>query len=210
MRRQFRLHLRRRDHRDDPRRHARRPRRRVSRRPTSSSIPPAARSASPSRSSASRTSPGRFASRRARFATTRRTPAASSIRWRVRVASVLTDASNRDRSLQAAGVLRRGPPSRSSSSRAAASAAKPDGALEVTGDLTMRGVTRADHDRRPRPSRPGGPASSKRTSRSNRYDFGIAGGTRHGPAHRQPRPRPRARGHAARAGGRNPLDQEAT
>ena len=104
------------------------------------------------------------------------TPAASAIRWRVRVASVLTDASSRD-ALACSGRSTSTPPAtRSSIFESRRVAAKPDGALEVTGDLTMRGVTRSiTTDVRVRRGLAG--PVFETDFEVDRYDFGIAGGT---------------------------------
>jgi len=68
-------------------------------------------------------------------------PSASSIQWRVKVASVLTDASNRDRALQGEEYFDTGRhPLLSFVSREVRRSAA--GMLEVSGDITIRGVTR--------------------------------------------------------------------
>lgn len=102
-------------------------------------------------------------------------PSASSVRWRVRVASVLTDAPNRDRSLQQAEYFNAALHpyltfvSTSVRRRDAAS-------LEVSGDVTMRGVTRSlTIVVRPHAGK-GGPVFETEFQ-INRYDFGIVGGT---------------------------------
>jgi polyisoprenoid-binding protein YceI len=102
-------------------------------------------------------------------------PAASAIRWRVRVASVFTDASNRDRSLQAEEYFHaaRHPELVFESRRVTA---KPDGVLSVTGDLTMRGATRSiTTDVRIRRGLTG--PVFETDFEVDRYDYGIAGGT---------------------------------
>jgi len=101
--------------------------------------------------------------------------AASSIRWRVRVASVATDDSRRDQSLQASEYFDAAHhPELTFESRGARPA--PDGAFIVTGDLTMRGVTRRlTTTVRVRPQAPG--PSFETSFEVNRYDYGIAGGT---------------------------------
>jgi polyisoprenoid-binding protein YceI len=102
-------------------------------------------------------------------------PAESTIAWRVRVASVFTDASNRDRTLQAPEYFdaARHPLLIFQSRRA-----RPldGGRLEVTGDITIRGVTRPlTLDVRPRAG-VGGPVFET-DFEVNRYDFGVVGGT---------------------------------
>jgi polyisoprenoid-binding protein YceI len=102
-------------------------------------------------------------------------PVASGIRWRVRVASVLTDATNRDRSLQATEYFdaARHPELAFESRRVSA---KPGGILEVAGDLTMRGVTRPiTVDVRVRRGLAG--PVFEANFEVDRYDYGIAGGT---------------------------------
>ena len=102
-------------------------------------------------------------------------PEASRVQWRVRVSSVLTDASNRDRSLlqpeyfDAARHPYLGFVSQSIRRL-------DDGRLEVTGSITMRGVSR--------PitfivrSVAGDPLPRFETDFTvDRYDFGITGGT---------------------------------
>jgi polyisoprenoid-binding protein YceI len=101
-------------------------------------------------------------------------PAASSLRWRVRVASVLTDASNRDRSLQAAEYFdaARHPELSFETRRVVA---RTSTLLEVTGDLTMRGTTRPiTIDVRVRQGTSGPIFETDFTV--DRYDYGIAGG----------------------------------
>lgn len=102
-------------------------------------------------------------------------PGASAIRWRVRVASVLTDARNRDASLQAPEYFdaARHPELIFESRRVSA---KPDGGLAVTGDLTMRGVTRSIAiDAKIRRGLTG--PVFEANFEVDRYDYGIAGGT---------------------------------
>ena len=92
------------------------------------------------------------------------TPAASSIRWRVRVASVLTDASSRDASLQQPEVLsRRAAPG----ARLREPARRGEAGRRPRGDRRHHDAWRdaIDHDRRARPSRASPAPSSKRTSR---------------------------------------------
>jgi polyisoprenoid-binding protein YceI len=68
-------------------------------------------------------------------------PTASSIQWRVRVSSVLTDASNRDRTLQSPEYFDASRhPYLTFESRTIQ--VRPDGSLNVSGDITIRGVTR--------------------------------------------------------------------
>jgi len=102
-------------------------------------------------------------------------PEASRIRWRVRVASVKTDAANRDSSLQQREYFDAAQhPYLEFSSRTVR--ALNDGRLEVSGEITMRGVTR--------PltfvvrATTNGPVPRFETDFTlDRYDFGIAGGT---------------------------------
>lgn len=102
-------------------------------------------------------------------------PQASSVTWRVRVASVLTDAPNRDSALQGREYF---DADRHPFLEFTSSAVRrlDDGNLEVSGQLTMRGVTR------PlvtvvRPLLTGAHPSFETTFSVNRYDFGIAGGS---------------------------------
>ena len=101
-------------------------------------------------------------------------PARSSIQWRVRVASVLTDASNRDSTLQAPEYFdaNRHPQlsfvSRRVRARDAAS-------LEVEGDITIRGVTRPiTVIVRPRTTTDA--VTFESDFEINRYEFGVNGG----------------------------------
>lgn len=106
-------------------------------------------------------------------------PGAASVRWRVRVASVLTDEPDRDRALQSGEYFDASRfPELTFASRAVRALA--DDRLEVTGDISIRG--------RARPltievRRVGdGPAPSFETSfELNRYDFGVVGGMVLGP-----------------------------
>jgi polyisoprenoid-binding protein YceI len=101
-------------------------------------------------------------------------PEASRVRWRVRVASVLTDASNRDSALQQREYFdaARYPYLEFSSQAVRRIDA---GRLEVSGPITMRGVTQ--------PitfvvrCMPGDPPRFEADFTVDRYDFGIAGGT---------------------------------
>lgn len=101
-------------------------------------------------------------------------PEASRVRWRVRVASVLTDASNRDSTLQQREYFdaARHPYLEFSSQAVRRIDA---GRFEVSGPITMRGVTR--------PitfvvrCMPGDPPRFETDFTVDRYDFGIAGGT---------------------------------
>jgi polyisoprenoid-binding protein YceI len=102
-------------------------------------------------------------------------PEASRVRWRVRVASVKTDEANRDSSLQQREYFDAAPhPYLEFSSRAVR--ALSDGRLEVSGQITMRGVTRPlTFIAR---ATPNGPQPRFETDFTvDRYDFGIAGGT---------------------------------
>ena len=100
---------------------------------------------------------------------------ASSVRWRVRVASVLTDATNRDRSLQSPEYFDAARhPYLTFVSRAVR--AGHAGAIEVTGDITIRGVTRPLTIT----VQPGTHAAGRTFTTDfeiNRYDFGVVGGS---------------------------------
>ena len=101
-------------------------------------------------------------------------PEAGFVRWRVEVASVLTDATNRDRTLQAPEYFdaARHPWLTFESTRV--SRAGP-GRLEVAGNLTMRGTTRPVTV----PVRHSGSASAPVFETAfdvDRYDYGIVGG----------------------------------
>jgi polyisoprenoid-binding protein YceI len=102
-------------------------------------------------------------------------PEQSRIEWRVKVASVTTDAANRDRALQSPeyfDAARHPYLSFVSRSVRALSANR----LEVSGQLTMRGVTRPLVTAVNVVTR--GPSPSFETAfEVNRYDFGIAGGS---------------------------------
>lgn len=102
-------------------------------------------------------------------------PGASAIRWRVRVASVLTDAPNRDASLQQPEYFdaKRHPELIFESRRVSARA---DGVLAVTGDLTMRGTTRSITIEAKVRRGLTGPVFET-DFEVDRYDYGIAGGT---------------------------------
>ena len=102
-------------------------------------------------------------------------PAASAIRWRVRVASVLTDASTRDRTLQGEDYFEADRhPYLSFTSRAVR--ARGDGALNVSGDITIRGTTRPlTIVVRPRSTTTG--PSFETDFEVDRYDFGVVGGS---------------------------------
>jgi polyisoprenoid-binding protein YceI len=99
----------------------------------------------------------------------------SSIHWRVRVASVLTDASNRDRALQGKEYFDAAThPYLSFVSRSVR--AGEAGTIEVAGEITMRGVTRPlTLSVRPRAT-PVAPAFET-DFEIDRYDFGIVGGS---------------------------------
>jgi polyisoprenoid-binding protein YceI len=102
-------------------------------------------------------------------------PEASSVRWRVKVGSVLTDERNRDQSLQQAEYFNAAlHPYLSFVSR---SVRRKDAAsLEVSGDITMRGVTRPlTVTVRPRAGENGPVFETE--FQLDRYDFGIVGGT---------------------------------
>lgn len=101
-------------------------------------------------------------------------PEAGFVRWRVRVASVSTGSRDRDSALQSAEYFdaARHPELIFESSRVRAAAA---GMLEVTGRLTMRGVTRAQTimvRHRGSAARP----IFETDFNVDRYDFGITGG----------------------------------
>ena len=101
-------------------------------------------------------------------------PEASSIRWRIRVASVRTDASRRDRALLGPEYfdVRNHPELIFESTRVRALDA---GRLEVQGRLTMRGVTR----QQTAIVRHSGAAAAPVFETDfdiDRYDFGIVGG----------------------------------
>lgn len=101
-------------------------------------------------------------------------PGASSVRWRVRVASILTDASNRDSSLQQPEYFDAARhPYLSFASRTVR--ARDSDSLEVSGDITIRGTTR------PlivvvRPRRTAAGFTFETDFTIDRYDFGVAGG----------------------------------
>ena len=98
-------------------------------------------------------------------------PADSSVQWTVKVASVKTDASNRDRSLQSVEYFdaARHPEMSFRSERVRSLG---DGRLQVDGTITIKGQTRPL-------SIVVQPAEGGFESRFelNRYDFGIAGGS---------------------------------
>ena len=99
----------------------------------------------------------------------------SSIQWRIRVASVKTDASNRDKTLQSPEYFDAArSPYLSFVSRSVRAGSA--GALEVTGDFTVRGMTRpltvTVHPRRT----DAGPTFTT-DFEIDRYDFGVVGGT---------------------------------
>ena len=102
-------------------------------------------------------------------------PSASSIQWRVKVASVLTDASNRDRALQGEEYFDTGRhPLLSFVSREVRRSAA--GMLEVSGDITIRGVTRPlTLSVRPRVTAAGPTFETDFTI--DRYEFGVVGGS---------------------------------
>jgi polyisoprenoid-binding protein YceI len=102
-------------------------------------------------------------------------PTASSIQWRVRVSSVLTDASNRDRTLQSPEYFDASRhPYLTFESRTIQ--VRPDGSLNVSGDITIRGVTRGITVHvRPRSSADG--LVFETDFELDRYDYGVVGGT---------------------------------
>jgi polyisoprenoid-binding protein YceI len=102
-------------------------------------------------------------------------PSASVIQWRVRVASVLTDASNRDRTLQSVEYFDAARhPYLSFESRAIT--VRPDRSMDVAGDITIRGVTRRITVHvRPRASND--TIAFETDFVLDRYDYGVVGGT---------------------------------
>ena len=102
-------------------------------------------------------------------------PGASSIQWRVRVASVKTDESNRDESLRGQDYF---DAARHPHLAFASRTVRPrsDGSLDVSGEITIRGVTRPlSIVVRPR-STANGPAFDT-DFEVDRYDFGVVGGS---------------------------------
>lgn len=102
-------------------------------------------------------------------------PEASRVNWRVRVASVLTDASNRDKALQQPEYF--DAPRCPYLEFASQSVRRLDaGRFEVSGPITIRGVSRPiTFTVR---SVPGDPLPRFETDFTvDRYDFGITGGT---------------------------------
>ena len=102
-------------------------------------------------------------------------PAMSVIQWRVRVASVLTDASNRDSALQAPEYFDAARhPYLTFESRAVR--VRPDRSLDVSGDFTVRGVTRriTVHVR---PTTSTGAIAFETDFEVDRYDYGVVGGS---------------------------------
>jgi polyisoprenoid-binding protein YceI len=100
---------------------------------------------------------------------------ASSIQWRVRVASVKTDASNRDRTLQNEEYFDAAHhPWLSFSSRTVR--AIDAGSLEVAGDISIRGVTRPLTIRVHPRATDSSPAFAT-DFEVDRYDFGVVGGS---------------------------------
>ena len=102
-------------------------------------------------------------------------PERSRIDWRIKVASVTTQATNRDKSLQNPEYFDAARhPYLSFVSQSVRGL--PGGRLEVSGQLTMRGVTRPLVTTVNVVNR--GPTPSFETAfEVNRYDFGIAGGS---------------------------------
>lgn len=102
-------------------------------------------------------------------------PGASSISWRVRVASVKTDESNRDESLRGQDYFHaERHPHLSFVSRTIRP--RGDGALDVAGEITIRGVTRPlTVVVRPRSTTTG--FAFETDFEVNRYDFGVVGGS---------------------------------
>jgi len=102
-------------------------------------------------------------------------PDDSSIRWRIRVASVLTDASNRDRALQSEAYFDAGRHPYLSFVSRGVRAGRGD-TLEVDGDITIRGVTRPlTITVRPHATATG--TVFETGFEIDRYDFGVVGGS---------------------------------
>ena len=102
-------------------------------------------------------------------------PSASSIRWRVKIASILTDASNRDRALQSEEYFDAARhPFLSFVSREVRESS--GGMLDVSGDITIRGVTRPlTLSVRPHVTEAGPTFETDFTI--DRYEFGVVGGS---------------------------------
>jgi polyisoprenoid-binding protein YceI len=102
-------------------------------------------------------------------------PAASSVRWRVKVASVVTGATNRDKTLQSEEYFNasRHPELIFESTRVRAIDAR---SLEVTGNLTMRGVTRPITITVRHNGEHAAPIFET-DFEVNRHDYGIVGGS---------------------------------
>ena len=102
-------------------------------------------------------------------------PERSRIEWRIRVASVTTEATNRDKALQGPEYFDAARhPYLSFVSQSVRGLS--DGRLEVSGQLTMRGVTRPLLTTVNVVTR--GPSPAFETAfEVNRYDFGIVGGS---------------------------------
>jgi polyisoprenoid-binding protein YceI len=102
-------------------------------------------------------------------------PERSRIDWRIKVASVTTEATNRDKALQAPEYFDAARhPYLSFVSQSVRELA--GGRLEVTGQLTMRGVTRPLMTTVGVGTRGASPVFDT-AFEVNRYDFGIAGGS---------------------------------
>jgi polyisoprenoid-binding protein YceI len=101
-------------------------------------------------------------------------PGASSIRWRIDIGSVVTDATNRDRTLQGAEYFdaRNHPQMIFESTTVRVLDAN---RLEVTGNLTIRGVTRQQIALVRHTGGAGAPVFET-DFEVDRYDFGVAGG----------------------------------
>lgn len=97
-------------------------------------------------------------------------PENSTVNWTVRVASVETDAANRDATLQAPEDFdaRRHPELRFRSTRVTALG---DGSLAVDGEITIKGITRPQRIVARRTE-----GGFETTFELNRFDFGIVGG----------------------------------
>lgn len=101
-------------------------------------------------------------------------PERSRVRWRVRVGSVETGEPDRDSSLQAADYFDASRfPELSFESRATRPAA--DGALDVEGDITIRGTSRP-LTVLARPAHQNGRHGFETSFELNRYDFNVVGG----------------------------------
>jgi polyisoprenoid-binding protein YceI len=102
-------------------------------------------------------------------------PESSTVRWATNVASVVTGESGRDSSLQQPEYFdARNHPQLTFTSSAVR--ARPDGSLEVSGTITMRGISRA-LTFIARPVQIDGRSAFETDFTINRYDFDVRGGT---------------------------------